>query len=455
MTFTTKGLESYCVKGRFYSVAILFSGAAVVIILAWLSVYGANFRPWLFQSHYIVHFPDLNARINQMWALDHLGLLYTPFATEAFMYPPPAIFLFWPLNLISKTSGFFLWTLFTILCLTITYYVAFTYSGFRRGTLALGVSFWSSAITVMIFPPMIECLAWGQTSTILIALLAADFLAIEGRRKGILTGIAAAIKLYPGIFIIFFGFQRKWRAAGTALTSFLLLVAASWILWPRQSTTFFFKRLLNGSEVTHFESYSAFSGTYESASIWSFLKRLTFLPSSLAFFLLIACSIAVLTIGLIASVRLYRASWKISSLVTLLFVTSLLSPVSWDHYFTFTPLLLFAAVEVGRKTRFGYSALATFTVFLIPWYFFRAPVTDPTTSFTIQDIWITILTFVARNAYIFASTFFIGAAWFETRQNREMNSTQSRPVDLGWRQRLPLQFLPKGMAEPAGGSINS
>jgi len=220
MMFTTKGLESYCVKSRSYSVAILFSGVAVVTLLAWLSVYGGNFRPWLFQSHYVAHFPDLNARINQMWALDHLGRLYTPFKTLAFTYPPPAIFLFWLLHLISKTSGFFLWAMFTILCLAITYYVAFTYSGFRRGALALGVSLWSSAITVMIFPPMIQCLAWGQTSTILISLLAADFLAVKGRRKGILTGIATAIKLYPGIFIVFWFFQRNWRATVTALTSF-------------------------------------------------------------------------------------------------------------------------------------------------------------------------------------------------------------------------------------------
>ena len=439
-------------KFRFSIVAILLSGIAVVVFLAWLSVYGGNFRPWLFQSHYTGYFPDLSARINQMWVLDHFGRLYSPFTTEAFTYPPPAIFLFWPLHLISKTFGIFLWSIFTILCLSVTYYVAFTYSGFRRGTLAFGVSLWSAAVTVMIFPPLIECLAWGQTNTILLALLATDFLAVAGKRKGILTGIAAAIKLYPGIFIVFWGFQRKWRAALTALISFLLLVAASWILWPRESTTFFFNRLLNGSEVSHFDSYSSFAATYESASAWSFFKRFTFLPSSLTVILVIACSSAILALGLIAAVRLYDASWKMSSFVTLLFVTSILSPISWDHYFTFTPLLLFAAVEVGYKSKLGISALATFTVFLIPWYFFRAQNLNFTTGLTIQHLWITIMTVVARNAYFCASAYFIGTAWFLTRRNRTRGSERTR---LGWRQRLSFEYLAKGNGETLGESIDA
>ena len=435
--------------------AILLSGIAVVVFLAWLSVYGGDFRPWLFQSHYTGHFPDLSARINQMWVLDHFGRLYSPFTIEAFTYPPPAIFVFWPLHLISKTSGIFLWSVVTILCVAITYYVAFIYSGFRRGTLAFGVSLWSAAVTAMIFPPLIECLAWGQTSTILLALLVTDFLAVVGKRRGILTGIAAAIKLYPGVFIVFWGLQRRWRAALTALVSFLVLVVASWILWPRESTTFFFNRLLNGSELSHFDKFSPFSATYESASVWSFFKRFTFLPTSLTLLLVIACSIAILTLGLGAAARLYDASWKISSFVALLFLTSILAPISWDHYFTFTPLLLFVAVEVGYKSRLGVSALATFTVFLIPWYFFRAQNLNFTTGLTIQHLWITILTVVARNAYFCASVYFIGAAWFLTRPQRNSPSEKSGLKRLGWRQRLSFDFHVKGMTEPAGGLTHS
>ncbi|WP_239167484.1 glycosyltransferase family 87 protein, partial [Catellatospora coxensis] len=67
--------------------------------------------------------------------------------------------------------------------------------------------------------PARDTVSFGQVNLVLVALVLADaWLLASGRSRwaGIGTGLAAAIKLTPAIFIVYLLLARRWRAAAVA-----------------------------------------------------------------------------------------------------------------------------------------------------------------------------------------------------------------------------------------------
>src|SRR6185436_17187894 len=66
------------------------------------------------------------------------------------------------------------------------------------------------------FEPVRETITFGQVNTLLLTLVAGDMLfgVARGRRwAGVGTGMATAVKLTPGIFIVYLLITKRWRAA--------------------------------------------------------------------------------------------------------------------------------------------------------------------------------------------------------------------------------------------------
>ena len=59
-------------------------------------------------------------------------------------------------------------------------------------------------------------------------------------------------------------------------------------------------------------------------------------------------SLVVLAIGVASAAKLWRQNYEVASLSTLLITSCIISPVAWDHYFAFAPLLLVSAWETRR-----------------------------------------------------------------------------------------------------------
>ena len=73
----------------------------------------------------------------------------------------------------------------------------------------------------LLLEPVRSTLAYGQVNIVLMALVALDCLTAEPRwPRGALTGLAAALKLTPAAFVLFFLLRRDYRAAATAGVSF-------------------------------------------------------------------------------------------------------------------------------------------------------------------------------------------------------------------------------------------
>jgi hypothetical protein len=76
-------------------------------------------------------------------------------------------------------------------------------------------------------------------------------------------------------------------------------------------------------------------------------------------------------IGVIASFGAWRRGFELTAVVVGLDISTICSPISWNHYFAFLPLLLFVPLELGWRswtTRASYLALI---VNMFPWHRWR------------------------------------------------------------------------------------
>src|SRR6185503_21371042 len=90
---------------------------------------------------------------------------------------------------------------------------------FERLNWPLWFSFGVACCIALIFEPVRETITFGQVNTLLLTLVAGDMLlgVARGRRwAGVGIGLATAIKLTPGVFILYLLITRRWRPAGVA-----------------------------------------------------------------------------------------------------------------------------------------------------------------------------------------------------------------------------------------------
>lgn len=85
-----------------------------------------------------------------------------------------------------------------------------------------------------------DTLWFGQVNLALAALVLFDLLRVR-RGRGVLTGIAAAIKITPGLFIMYLFFSRQRRAAVGALATLVVCWGGAALLLPSASAKYFFR----------------------------------------------------------------------------------------------------------------------------------------------------------------------------------------------------------------------
>ena len=98
---------------------------------------------------------------------------------------------------------------------------------------------------------------------------------------------------------------------------------------------------------------------------------------------------------------------EISSMVCVLYASVLGSPVAWDHYFVFAPLLVLVIREVGMHSWLGRASLLALANFCVPWLFFHNSL-ETSATLALRD-------FIARNSILLTSLVVLTAAFATSR----------------------------------------
>ncbi|MBA3489001.1 MAG: DUF2029 domain-containing protein [Longispora sp.] len=263
-----------------------------------------------------------------------LGFTYPPFAA---VLMSPMAYLPWP---------FIKWfTIIATLAVTVltTYWVVSPMAK-RRGW---PVWFVTSVVAALAFglEPIRETMSFGQINLFLVALILMDLL-ILGRRgskwTGVGIGLATAIKLTPGFFILYLLVTRRWRAAGVSIATAVgatgLAAAFDWdISWR------FYTNILWNTERVGFPDNAG------NQAINGMVARINdAVPVSTSGKIIwVLLAVVVAAFGLYRAVKAHRAGDELAA-VTLAGLTGVLvSPVSWTHHLYWIVPALVIAVDAA------------------------------------------------------------------------------------------------------------
>ena len=260
-----------------------------------------------------------------------------------FTYPPFAALLLRPFASLRLGATVVIFTVFTVVAVVATTWWLVTPVADRHR-----VSRWFAiglAVPVVFAVESIrETITFGQINMLLVVLILADLLIAVPRRSrwaGVGIGLATALKLFPGIFIVYLLVSRRWRAAvvaSAAAAGATLLAAAvapgdSWRFWTHE---------LWATDRVGRTDYTGNQSLFGMLSRFSIPDK----PDQLLWLGLVAI---VAGYGLWRAARAARAGDELAGLTLTGLVGALASPISWTHHvYWFIPAIV-VLIDAGLR----------------------------------------------------------------------------------------------------------
>ncbi len=289
----------------------LAAAVLAVVALYWLRWSGVNSGNWV----------DLEVYVRGAQAIVTRAPLYaSQTGVLPFTYSPFAALVFTPLLFMGSTGARWGLTLGSLA----SYLVVIGTFGWRlrlpRTHLVL------VALAGMALEPFVRTMLLGQVNLYLMAAVVVDCLVIRSSHRGWLVGMAAGIKVVPGVFVLYFVLQRDWRSAVRAGCGFLLTVVCGVIAAPRDSLRFWGGGLFG---ISHWGPVAVVDG--KNQSLIGQLARISHNPSPLTVTMLVLC-VSGLALGIAAAHRQLRIGDDVAALTAVAIGGLLASPLSWTHH---------------------------------------------------------------------------------------------------------------------------
>ncbi|MCG3749488.1 glycosyltransferase 87 family protein [Amycolatopsis sp. Poz14] len=268
-----------------------------------------------------------------------------------FIYPPFAAVVFLVFAAMPLPLGAMLMLAVSLACLCGTVYVVVRPHAGRRTAMLAALVIGAGSLA---FEPVRETLWFGQINLLLMALVVIDCLGPRTRLpRGVLLGLAAAMKITPAGFLLFFLVKRDFRAALTTVVTFVLAGAAGFVIAPEASMKYWFGGGLTGA--------SGMSGSIfaTNQTIQGAVHRFG-LAETPTLILVAVLTLAALALTVPAMLR------ADPSMAFLLNAAAILvcSPISWSHHWVWIvpAIVLFAARAHTRTAVAGLAAVAAIFV---------------------------------------------------------------------------------------------
>ena len=258
-----------------------------------------------------------------------------------FTYSPFAAMVFVPIASVPLTLARVAWDLVSVAALAYCVVLTLRLAGYRPSRLMIaGVT-----AAAMALDPVYETLFLGQINLILLALILTDVWRVSrGRTAGLGVGIAAAIKLTPAIFIVFFLLARRIRAAcmaaatlaGCGLIGLLVAPRASEMYWEHLSHDTSRVGALYISNQSPYGAVVRIAGGAAHVGLWY-----------------LAIPLAFAAIGLPAAAILARRGDWLGATAATGTTGLLVSPISWAHHWVWILPALVLLLRSGHRVAAG------------------------------------------------------------------------------------------------------
>jgi alpha-1,2-mannosyltransferase len=261
-----------------------------------------------------------------------------------FSYPPISAVLLAPLSVIPLAVAETVMTIIGVALLAVVLRLFLRSLAKARVESRLEVKWLLPA--ALLLEPVRNSLNYGQVNIILMTLVAVDCLYRRpSRTRGVLVGIAAAMKLTPAAFILFFLVKKDYRAACVAGLSFAACTGIGFLLAWHDSVQYWTSTMFQPSR----DGSVAYAANQ---SIQGVLARAGINMSSHAGLALWLSLSIVTVIVAYAGMRRARAADLDAWVLSLNALAALLiSPISWSHHWVWAEPMILALVLISWRFR--------------------------------------------------------------------------------------------------------
>jgi alpha-1,2-mannosyltransferase len=293
-----------------------------------------------------------------------------------FTYPPLAAIVFAPFAWLSLGGAGVTITVITFLLLIVSTWIVLTrLRVWERWALDAGPAWlrrwWLAAAivgpAVIYLEPIRSNFDFGQINVVLMTLVIADCVPRKTPwPRGLLLGVAIALKLTPAVFLLYFLLRRDTRAMiATAASMVVATLLGSLLAW-RDSFQYW-------SETVHDTDRIGTATLNTNQNIAGMLARLG-LGETPRFVLWILACFVVLALVVWAALRVLRAAGPdgdesdVLVLVCVAMFGLVVSPVSWSHHWVWVlPTVLVTTVVAYRHRNVALAAVTAAGVALMVW----------------------------------------------------------------------------------------
>ena len=266
---------------------------------------------------------------------------YGIYAHLPFTYPPFGLLALSPLELVPKDLVYQLWWMANaaslLLVVGLSLWRVSNLRGLRLGimsALVAGLSLW-------FLEPVNNNAYFGQIDVILILAILLDTTCVKGKWRGVLVGLASAIKLTPLVFVAIFVVQRDRRAVVTSAATFAGATVAAWIVLPSGSSWFWHNEVLSPAHIGNL--------SYLGNQSWRGLIARISMASPLATALWLVAAAVTLGTAIVLGRFLIAEGRIVSAAFALALGELLCSPISWTHHWSW--LAVAPAVAWSERRR--------------------------------------------------------------------------------------------------------
>ena len=277
----------------------------------------------------------------------HLYSFVLPNTSLPFTYPPFAALLFAPWQRTFTTVGS-VQTVWTMCNLAALLGVLVLSVRLVRPTLDR-VSTWRLALALslpaLLLNPVLITIGFGQVNLVVTFLVMWDLLSERriGKRQvplGIATGLAAAVKLTPLLFVPYLLLTRRWRGALNCVLTFVACELVTFLVSPTSSIAYWTKAIFKPGRAGDLS-------IVDNQNLWAVLDRFTHvvLPGAVMLPVLIAAAAGGLWLAALA----HRRSSPLLGVLICAATCLAVSPISWVHHMVWVvPAILWLALAPDR-----------------------------------------------------------------------------------------------------------
>jgi len=259
-----------------------------------------------------------------------------------FTYPPFAAILLSPFAMLPGWLAGVAMTLLTVGLLAVVLVVVLRRTGTMPGGPAGAVGVGVLILVAEVIEPVRTAIYAGQVDVLLLALVVLDVLVVDPRRpRGILIGIAAAVKLTPAVFVLYFLLRRDGRAAATAGLSFAAATGFGFLVARADSVRYWTQLAFDDRRI----GSPWYTGNQ---SWWGLLSRVQ-ISGGTRVEIWLGLVVATVAVTVVAMRRALSAGRPTMALALNAVCGLLISPISWTHHWVWIVVVLPALAAMPER----------------------------------------------------------------------------------------------------------